>query len=222
MLKKVLYVFFKYGDLPFNYGFIPQTWEDPNQPSRHADASGLKGDNDPLDVVEISGTSITRGDVLPVKVISVLGLIDEGEADWKLIAIRADHPHASEIHSIKDAERILETRLQEIVVDWFQKYKVPDGKAENRFTHNAKFQSPEMALEVIEDGHRQWHDLIVGTTKSENSLESLTRQQLLDQDTDTNSSNSRHSKLIYPTYDNWKGKKTIPNFTNKKYHLEQE
>ena len=42
----------EYGIKPcFNYGFIPQTWEN----NRHLDAeTGCYGDNDPLDVVEMS------------------------------------------------------------------------------------------------------------------------------------------------------------------------
>ncbi|ETO27208.1 hypothetical protein RFI_09926 [Reticulomyxa filosa] len=99
-VKKGKLRFFKYGDLPFNYGFIPQTWEDPTQFSQHSDVGDLRGDNDPLDLVEISGTDIPRGSIVPVKAISVLGLIDEGEADWKIIAIRADHPKASQIHCL--------------------------------------------------------------------------------------------------------------------------
>jgi inorganic pyrophosphatase len=34
----------------FNYGAFPQTWEDPSHISQD---TGKKGDNDPLDVVEI-------------------------------------------------------------------------------------------------------------------------------------------------------------------------
>jgi inorganic pyrophosphatase len=37
-------------DVPFfNYGFLPQTWDDPFQ----SDAFGYYGDNDPLDVIEM-------------------------------------------------------------------------------------------------------------------------------------------------------------------------
>ena len=50
---------FKRGDLLFNYGCFPQTWEDPTY--IHPDADGCRGDNDPLDVCEIGARIIRPG-----------------------------------------------------------------------------------------------------------------------------------------------------------------
>lgn len=50
---------FKKGDIYFNYGCFPQTWEDPTY--IHPDAEGCRGDNDPLDVVEIGACIIKPG-----------------------------------------------------------------------------------------------------------------------------------------------------------------
>lgn len=225
-IKKGNLRFFKYGDLPFNYGFIPQTWEDPNRHSHHADVSDLKGDNDPLDVVEISGHPIPRGQVVPVKALGVLGLIDEGEADWKIIAIRADHPKAVQMHTIKDADRILHTNVQEIIVDWFRKYKVPDGKPENHFTHSAQYQGPDMAVDVIEETHRQWYDLIIGAVQSENSLQSVTRTHLLGQGVTSSSRRVPKPQITYDKYDNWNRQKFTPasnlEYTPKEPLIEEE
>lgn len=59
----------------WNYGAIPQTWEDPN----HIDAdTKCKGDNDPLDVCEIGEKIFPRGSVVPVKPLGILAMIDEG------------------------------------------------------------------------------------------------------------------------------------------------
>lgn len=41
----------------------------------------------------------SRGEVIQVKVLGVLGMIDEGETDWKIIAINAEDPDASELNS---------------------------------------------------------------------------------------------------------------------------
>ena len=49
---------FKRGDLQFNYGCLPRTWEDPNTP--HPD-TGFNGDDDPIDVCEIGLKPITTG-----------------------------------------------------------------------------------------------------------------------------------------------------------------
>lgn len=127
-VKKGALRYFKYGDLPFNYGFIPQTWEDPNHQSAYIDsAETLLGDNDPVDVVELSDPSdfkMERGLIIPIKVLGVLGLIDEGETDWKIIGLRANHPEIGNIHSVEDADRVLGTKMREVVVDWFKNYKV--------------------------------------------------------------------------------------------------
>jgi len=219
-VKKGNLRFFKYGDLPFNYGFIPQTWEDPTEASRYADVSGLKGDDDPVDVVEISGRKTPRGQIVPIKVLSVLGLIDEGEADWKIIALRADHPLAPRIKTIEDAERLLQVNIKDTVVDWFQKYKVPDGKPENRFTHNAKYHGPEMAVEIVEEAHRQWYDLIVGAVKSENSLQSLMRNHLIAHGLTSTKRVAQKPFTTYFKYENWNQTDTIDHA--KVYMMEEE
>ena len=60
----------------WNYGALPQTWEDPG----HTDAdTGCKGDNDPLDVCEIGFRVAKRGEVRRVKILGCLALIDEGD-----------------------------------------------------------------------------------------------------------------------------------------------
>jgi 3'-phosphoadenosine 5'-phosphosulfate synthase len=55
--------FFAYGSPPFNYGLLPQTWEDPSVLT-----DGYGGDNDPLDIIEVGASSLPIGSVLTVKV----------------------------------------------------------------------------------------------------------------------------------------------------------
>ena len=46
-----------HGPIFWNYGCLPQTWEDPNvKGSEHV--GGAFGDNDPLDVVEIGARAL--------------------------------------------------------------------------------------------------------------------------------------------------------------------
>ena len=61
---------------PWNYGAFPQTWGDPKNVDQH---TGYSGDNDPLDVCEISDVVSPPGSIIKVKVLGVLGMIDEGE-----------------------------------------------------------------------------------------------------------------------------------------------
>ena len=92
-----IYIFsvLKHGDLPWNYGALPQTWEAPDL--RLFDLKD-KGDEDPVDVVEL-GAPRNVGDVLKVKVLGAFCLIDQGEADWKVIAINIDDPLANAMNS---------------------------------------------------------------------------------------------------------------------------
>ncbi|CAK9251647.1 unnamed protein product [Sphagnum jensenii] len=45
------------------------------------------GDNDPVDVVEIGSAVLPTGTTIQVKVLGALAMIDDGELDWKIIAI---------------------------------------------------------------------------------------------------------------------------------------
>jgi inorganic pyrophosphatase len=42
-----------------------------------------------------------------VKVVGILALLDEGETDWKLVAIDAQDTLAPEINGIADVEKLL-------------------------------------------------------------------------------------------------------------------
>lgn len=85
--------FINYGPVLHNYGALPQTYEDPSVPQPAAD--NLRGDGDPLDVLDIGQQTATLGEVYEVRILGALGLVDEGECDWKLLAVRASDPHAA-------------------------------------------------------------------------------------------------------------------------------
>jgi inorganic pyrophosphatase len=135
-----------------NYGCLPQTWEDPT----HKDAStGMLGDNDPLDVVEVGSRVRACGDVFPVKVLGVLGMVDEGEMDWKVIAIATDDPIADKVNSVPDLEKHQPGKVGQIV-KWFKYYKVPDGKPVNVFAFDDQAKDAAFAMNVIELTHKAW------------------------------------------------------------------
>jgi inorganic pyrophosphatase len=58
-----------HGPIYWNYGAFPQTWEDPNVDHPVVNA---KGDNDPLDLVEIGSESLATGSVHEVRPIQAL------------------------------------------------------------------------------------------------------------------------------------------------------
>ena len=70
-----------HGPIFWNYGCLPQTWEDPNE--EHPELKCF-GDDDPIDVVEIGSKAIAMGSVTEVKPLGVIAMIDDGELDWKV------------------------------------------------------------------------------------------------------------------------------------------
>ena len=123
--------------------------------------TGCNGDNDPLDVCEIGSEILGRGSVVQVKVLGALGLIDEGEADWKIIVINVNDPAASKLNDINDVEAVL-PGLLEATRDWFKIYKIPTGKPANEFAANGKFFDREFALNIINHEYESWAHLIKG------------------------------------------------------------
>ncbi len=141
-----------------NYGAFPQTWEDPN--SIHPETKA-KGDNDPLDVCEIGETVGYVGQVKQVKVLGVMALLDEGETDWKIIAIDVNDPLAAKLDDIEDVERHLPGLLR-ATNEWFRIYKIPDGKPENQFAFSGEAKNKKYAEEVIRECNEAWEKLISG------------------------------------------------------------
>jgi inorganic pyrophosphatase len=58
-----------------------------------------------VDVVEIGERRANVGDVLKVKPLAALAMIDEGELDWKIVAISLDDPKASLVNDVDDVEK---------------------------------------------------------------------------------------------------------------------
>lgn len=82
-----------------------------------------------------------------MKVLGILAMIDEGETDWKVIAINVDDPDAANYNDINDVKRLKPGYL-EATVDWFRRYKVPDGKPETSLLlmQNLKIRTLQLIL----------------------------------------------------------------------------
>ncbi|XP_028126697.1 soluble inorganic pyrophosphatase 6, chloroplastic-like isoform X3 [Camellia sinensis] len=90
-------------NINWNYGLLPQTWED--RSLANSDVGGALGDNDPVDVVEIGDSQGKIGQIMKVKPLAALAMIDEGELDWKIVAISLDDPRASVVNDVDDVEK---------------------------------------------------------------------------------------------------------------------
>ncbi|KAL5704203.1 inorganic diphosphatase [Ranunculus cassubicifolius] len=147
-------------NINWNYGLLPQTWEDPSLANPEVD--GSFGDNDPVDVVEIGESQGKIGQILKVKPLGVLAMIDEGELDWKVIAISVDDPKAALVNDVDDVEIHFPGTLTAIR-DWFRDYKIPDGKPANKFGLGNKAANKEYALKVITETNESWAKLMKRT-----------------------------------------------------------
>eukprot|EP01025_Chloroclados_australasicus_P046711 TRINITY_DN5156_c1_g1_i2.p1 TRINITY_DN5156_c1_g1~~TRINITY_DN5156_c1_g1_i2.p1 ORF type:complete len:262 (+),score=38.72 TRINITY_DN5156_c1_g1_i2:152-937(+) len=154
-------------NINWNYGFLPQTWEDPGH--KNEAAGGVFGDNDPVDVVEISSTALKMGGVYPVKCVGVYAMIDDGELDWKVIAINADDPKASEINDVEDVERLFPGELEKVLV-WFRDYKIPDGKPANSYGFDNKCMNADFTKDVIEETNKFYAALKSGERANDEGL----------------------------------------------------
>lgn len=146
----------------WNYGALPQTYEDPAYVDPNTKA---KGDNDPIDVCEIGNKIIPSGSVIRVKVLGILAMIDEGETDWKVIAINVEDPLAESLNDIGDVEHHM-PGLLDATKEWFRNYKVPTGKPKNTFAFDEQYKDKDFASKIITETHEQWKHLVLQRSES--------------------------------------------------------
>ncbi len=100
-LDRVLYASVHY---PYDYGFIPNT---------------LADDGDPLDGMVIMDQPTFPGCVIAARPIGMLGMIDGGDSDEKILCVPDKDPRYANVTSLKD---IAPHRLEEIA-EFFRTYK---------------------------------------------------------------------------------------------------
>jgi inorganic pyrophosphatase len=94
---------------PANYGFIPQTYAE---------------DNDPLDVLVLCQEAVQPLALIKARAIGVMSMVDSGATDDKIIAVATNDPEFSEYLEARDlpSHRLLVLRR------FFQDYKQLEGK----------------------------------------------------------------------------------------------
>ncbi len=124
-LDRVIYSSFHY---PVNYGFIPQT---------------LGEDNDPLDVLVMCSESVQALCLVEATVIGNMQMIDSGEKDDKIIAVAAKDPSVNHIRNINE----IPPHFFAVLKNYFEQYKV----LENKKVEIDDFQDKEAAYKVISE-----------------------------------------------------------------------
>ena len=99
-------------------------------------------------MIEVGDGPLPMGSTTPVVVLGSLELIDEGETDHKIIALRASDPRASSVRSLDDLERS-SPGLTARLVDWLKMYKTSDGKGINQLANNERPTSASEAKAII-------------------------------------------------------------------------
>ena len=94
---------------PANYGFIPQTYAE---------------DNDPLDVLVLCQEPVQPLALIKARAIGVMTMVDGGATDDKIIAVATNDPEFSEYLEARDlpGHRLL------VLKRFFQDYKQLEGK----------------------------------------------------------------------------------------------
>jgi inorganic pyrophosphatase len=113
---------------PANYGFIPQT---------------LAEDNDPLDVLVLCQEAVAPLTLMGARAIGLMTMLDSGKRDHKILAVCVDD---QEYDGYREAEELPAPRLA-MLRRFFQDYKILEGKA----VEVDEIQHTAAALDVIED-----------------------------------------------------------------------
>ncbi|MBK8169958.1 MAG: inorganic diphosphatase [Sandaracinaceae bacterium] len=127
-LIRVDRVLFSSVHYPANYGFIPQTYCE---------------DRDPLDVLVLGQEPVAPLCIMRAKIIGVMRMQDQGEADDKLIAVHADDPEYMHYTSI---DQLAPHRMME-VRRFFEEYKT----LENKKVVVEEFFNREIALRILSE-----------------------------------------------------------------------
>jgi inorganic pyrophosphatase len=131
-LDRVLYSAVFY---PANYGFIPQTYAE---------------DNDPLDVLVLCQEPLLPLTLVAARAIGLMTMVDAGKRDHKILAVAVNDP---EFNSFREASELPAHRLT-MLRRFFQDYKQLEGKT----VEVDEFQPSATALPIIEDSLERYSE----------------------------------------------------------------
>jgi inorganic pyrophosphatase len=121
---------------PANYGFIPQT---------------LAEDDDPLDVLVLCQEAVLPLTLVRSRAIGLMTMVDSGKKDHKILAVAMDDP---EFNGFREASELPMHRLM-MLRRFFQDYKTLEGKS----VEVDDFQPGAFAAPIIESALDRYSDL---------------------------------------------------------------
>ncbi|MEM9300657.1 MAG: inorganic pyrophosphatase [Pseudomonadota bacterium] len=136
---------------PTLYGFVPQTYCGKRVGKLMPESKG--GDGDPLDICVISERPIAREAVLlRARVLGGLPMLDDGEADDKIIAVLHNDSVWSEVRDVSEMPEQFVQRL----IHYFSTYKQMPGEPNPASV--GKPYGPDHAHAVIEAAVADYHE----------------------------------------------------------------
>ncbi len=128
---------------PTLYGFVPQTYCSVRV--QELSPTSERGDGDPLDICVITERAISRGEViLRARVIGGIQMVDNGEADDKIIAVLDNDQFWKDADDVDHIPPALLERLRH----YFATYKLVPGQPSD--VKIEKIYNREHALKVID------------------------------------------------------------------------
>jgi inorganic pyrophosphatase len=131
-LDRVLYSAVFY---PANYGFIPQTYAE---------------DDDPLDVLVLCQEPVAPLTLVSARAIGLMTMVDSGKKDHKILAVAIHDP---EFSGFQEASQLPPHRLT-MLRRFFQDYKQLEGK----LVEVEQFEAAAAARPVIEDSLQRYSE----------------------------------------------------------------
>lgn len=139
-LDRVLYTATYY---PANYGFIPLTFAE---------------DNDPLDVLVLCQESMVPMTLVDCKPIGAINMVDQGYIDTKIVAVCTSDPFYNQFNDIRELPDYVGAEIRH----FFQVYKTLEGKK----TSVTNIWGRDRALKEIAKSMQAYQDYIQGKFKA--------------------------------------------------------
>lgn len=118
---------------PTDYGFIPDTWGE---------------DDDPLDAMVCVSEPTFPGCVIPVKPVAVFRMSDDHGQDDKIVCVPLSDPNWNHISELEEIPEVLRAEIQH----FFSIYKMPEGKT----VEVQGWEPRQVALRIIDEARRRW------------------------------------------------------------------
>ncbi len=120
---------------PANYGFIPQTYCE---------------DHDPLDILVLCQEQVVPRCIIEAKVIGCMRMVDQGEADDKIIAVHISDPAFAHYNDVSELPQYMRHELKK----FFEEYK----QLENKTVAVEDFIGRDEAIKVVNAALKLYED----------------------------------------------------------------